>query len=138
MRSDPKLLSGLNKLWIRFFLLSVYATMYVRDHRRPVFHAALGVDPTDYDYKVFRICSEITRQVFPLEIDIDAPGFRAAMEDLRVAADDIEEARAKGGLLGGVKRLAATARCGLAFARLYLTPVKDNALPATTRLQPAW
>jgi magnesium-protoporphyrin IX monomethyl ester (oxidative) cyclase len=60
------------------------------------------------------------------------------MEDLRVAADAIEEARVQGGLAGGVKRLAATARCGLAFARLYLTPVKDNALPATTRLQPAW
>jgi magnesium-protoporphyrin IX monomethyl ester (oxidative) cyclase len=138
MRSDPKLLSGLNKLWIRFFLLSVYATMYVRDHRRPVFHEALGVDPTDYDYKVFAICSEITRQVFPLEIDIDAPRFRAAMEDLRVAADDIEAARAKGGIAGAARRLVATARCGLAFARLYLTPVKDNALPETTRLQPAW
>ena len=138
MRADPKLLTGFNKLWVRFFLLSVYATMYVRDHNRPVFHAALGVDPTDYDYRVFRICNQITRQVFPVELDIDDPGFRAKMEDLLRAARRIDAGKERGGIAGGLQRLGGMLGAGFSFARLYFHRTKPNALPATIRLQPAW
>ena len=138
LRSDPKLLEGANKLWVRFFLLSVYATMYVRDHNRPVFHAALGVDPTEYDYKVFAICNQIARQVFPVELDIDAPAFRRQMEALRLAALRIEAGKERGGIVGLAQRASGMAGAGLAFARMYLQRPRPNALPRSIRLQPAW
>ena len=131
MRSDPKLLSGLNKLWIRFFLVAVYATMYVRDHARPAFHEALGVDPTEYDYTVFRITSEITRQVFPVVLDSDNPRFRALMETMRKTAVAMEGA-------GRIRRTGLMLKAAVTFARLYLLPAKRNEAPATVRLQPAW
>jgi magnesium-protoporphyrin IX monomethyl ester (oxidative) cyclase len=131
MRADPKLLAGLNKLWIRFFLLAVYATMYVRDHNRPAFHRALGIDPTEYDYTVFRITTQISRQVFPVELDMDDTEMRAGFERLRVLAAKIERAN-------GLARIAAQVQAGLTFARLYLRRPKANALPQTVRLQPAW
>jgi magnesium-protoporphyrin IX monomethyl ester (oxidative) cyclase len=138
MRADPKLLTGLNKLWIRFFLLSVYATMYVRDHNRPVFHRALGVHPRDYGYEVFSITTQISRQVFPVELDTDNPRFRAAMEDLRRASVGIEDAKARGGIGGAFGRVGHMAKAGMAFARMYLMRPRTTTLPATVRLAPAW
>ena len=138
MRSDPKLTSGINRLWIRFFLLAVYATMYVRDHARPAFHAALGLDPTEYDYTVFRITSTIARQVFPVEVDIDNPTFRLCLERLRRITEGQRAARRQGGFVGRVKLIGLTAGAAATFIRLFLLPVKQNVTPASVRLTPAW
>jgi magnesium-protoporphyrin IX monomethyl ester (oxidative) cyclase len=112
--------------------------MYVRDHARPVFHAALGVDPTEYDYKVFTVCTAITRQVFPIELDTDSPAFRCRMDDLLAASNRIAAARERGGLMGTVQRIVGTAAAGLAFARMYFHRTRSNELPASVRLQPTW
>ena len=138
MRADPKLLSGHNKLWIRFFLVAVYATMYIRDHNRPSFHAALQIDPSDYDFQVFNVCSAITRQVFPMTLDTDSPRFRRGLEQMRRISARIDAAKAQGGMIGGIKRAWHVATAGAAFVNLYLTPVEHNEAPADVRLVPAW
>ena len=138
MRADPTLLRGTNKLWIRFFVLAVYATMYVRDHARVEFHKALGLDPTDYDYEVFRVTSEISRQVFPITLDIDHPVFRAGLDRMLRIADGIAAARRQGGVLGGLKRVGLMLAAAATFARLFMLSPKAHPLPDTIRLSPAW
>ena len=138
MRADPSLLRGTNKLWVKFFLLSVYATMYVRDHARPAFHAALGLDPTEYDYKVFRLCSEISKQTFPLTLDIDNPKFRGGFQRLARITAEMSAAKAKGGLMSALQRGALGARAAATLVGLYLLPTEPNAMPAGVRLVPVW
>ncbi|MFN3351057.1 magnesium-protoporphyrin IX monomethyl ester (oxidative) cyclase [Pseudorhodoplanes sp.] len=138
MRANPKLTSGVNRLWIRFFLLAVYATMYVRDHMRPAFHKAIGMTPDDYDFKVFRICNEISRQVFPIVLDIDNPAFRAGLQRLWRITEASVEAKRRGGIVGAVKRAGLAMAATATFARLFVLPAKRNDLPEQVRLQPAW
>lgn len=138
MRADPKVLSGFNKLWVRFFLLAVFATMYVRDHARPVFHAALGIDPTEYDFKVFRITTEIAKQVFPVSLDLDHPAFAPGLETLRRITVGQRAARKQGGVVGKVKNVALTLKAAAVFARLFLIPVKNNVMREDVRMVPAW
>ena len=138
MRAHPHLLRGANTLWIRFFLLAVYATMYVRDHTRPELKEAMGLAPTEYDYTVFRITSEISKQVFPLSLDIDNPAFRAGMDRLFRLSQRMDAAKARGGLLGRLQQGALAAAAAATFARLYLLPVHRHELPREVRVAPAW
>jgi magnesium-protoporphyrin IX monomethyl ester (oxidative) cyclase len=138
MRSDPKLLTGLNKLWIRFFLVAVYSTMYVRDHARPKLYEAFGMDVTEFDYTVFDITTEISRQVFPLTLNTDDVRFRNGLEKMRVSQAARDALEGQRGPLVAAKKLGHLARFGLTFARLFLLPTKPNVMPDQVRMQPAW
>ncbi|MFN3294166.1 MAG: magnesium-protoporphyrin IX monomethyl ester (oxidative) cyclase [Gemmobacter sp.] len=139
MKTDPKITETLSaRLWIRFFLTAVYATMWVRDHARPDFHHALGVDIDWYDQEVYRKTSTIARQIFPIELDIDHPAWLPTLRKLDAAMRDMEKGKRKGGVGGWLQHKLGAARAGLAFARLYLLPVKRNAVPASPRLEPAY
>ena len=138
MRAHPDLLRGANKLWIRFFILAVYATMYVRDHSRPLLHEAMGLDSSTYDYEVFRITSQICRQVFPIEVDIDSPVFQACLKRLLQLSQKNDLAKARGGVVGKLKSAGYAVQAALTFARLFLVPVKKQDLPATVRCEPVW
>ena len=138
MRSDPKLLAGHNKYWIKFFLLAVFATMHVRDHARPEFHKAMGIDIDEYDREVFRITSEISRQVFPLELDLDNPALHERFSKMVRISNKIDEADKAGGIFGKLRKARWMGAAGLNFIALYLIPTKKNELPELSRLEPVW
>lgn len=138
LRADAKLVDGLNRLWIRFFLIAVFATMYCRDHTRPAFHKALGVEVEEYDWRVFETTSEITRQVFPFVLRLDSPRFRRGMAAMLRASLRLDRARRQRGLLGWAARAGAKLSAGTAFLRMFLVPVQPSLPPAEVRLVPRW
>ena len=138
MKTDPKLTSGINVYWIKFFLTAVYATMYVRDHQRPAFHEALGVDPDWYAHEVFTKTSELSKQIFPITLDIDHPRWQPTLERLQRANVQIAAGKKQGGLGGKLKELAGSAKAATCFASLYFIPVKKHKVPAVTRLVPSY
>ncbi|MEJ2530706.1 MAG: magnesium-protoporphyrin IX monomethyl ester (oxidative) cyclase [Halioglobus sp.] len=138
MRANPGLLGGVNRLWIRFFLLAVYSTMYVRDHSRPELYKALGMDPTEFDHKVFEITTAISRQIFPLTLDTQDPRFRRGLERLREINVRAEAARQQSGPLALLRRAGLSVAAGAVFARLYFLPAGSNELPEKVRMAPAW
>ena len=76
MRAQPQFLNDWKaKLWCRFFLLSVFATMYLNDIQRSGFYASLGLDARDYDIKVIEKTNETAGRVFPVILDVSKPEF---------------------------------------------------------------
>jgi magnesium-protoporphyrin IX monomethyl ester (oxidative) cyclase len=101
-------------------------------------HEAFGIDPTDYDYKVFSITSACTKQVFPFTLDTDSPKFRTLLERLRLQMEKSEAGKQRGGLAGTLQRGIGALGVASLFVRLYFQPVVEHEVPENVRMAPAW
>jgi len=135
MKTDPKLTRGHNVWWIKFFLTAVYATMYIRDHQRPAFHQALGVDTDWYAHEVFTKTSELSKQIFPITLDIDSPKWLPTLKKLQAANVDLATAEKSGAKIAA---MSARLRAAKAFVTLFLIPTKRHDVPSVTRLEPCY
>ena len=81
MKAQPQFLNDWKaKLWSRFFLLSVFATMYLNDIQRADFYASLGLDAREYDKYVIEKTNETAARVFPVILDVDKAEFYDRLE----------------------------------------------------------
>ncbi len=76
MKSQPHILNDWRaKLWCRFFLLSVFVTMYLNDIQRSGFYESLGLDAREYDIHVIEKTNETAGRVFPVVLNVSHPEF---------------------------------------------------------------
>ncbi|MEO1286331.1 MAG: magnesium-protoporphyrin IX monomethyl ester (oxidative) cyclase [Chloroflexota bacterium] len=126
MRSQPHLLQGGNRRWIKFFQLAVYATMYLNDARRNEFYSALGLDWREYDQKVIRLTNEIITQVFPVTMPVDNPVFWQRLDKCVKYDSQVEALEGKKDPLSMLKKLSLKAKIGYQLMRLYVLPSRET------------
>jgi len=63
------------RLWCRFFLLSVFATMYLNDLQRKDFYSSIGLDAKKFDLHVIRKTNQSSKTLFPIVLDVEHPSF---------------------------------------------------------------
>lgn len=81
MRAQPQVLNDWKaKLWCRFFLLSVFATMYLNDIQRSGFYESLGLNTREFEVHVINKTNESSAKVFPVVLDVNKPEFYERLE----------------------------------------------------------
>jgi magnesium-protoporphyrin IX monomethyl ester (oxidative) cyclase len=64
-----------SRLWCKFFLLSVFATMYLNDIQRSNFYSTIGLNTKQFDLHVIRKTNQSAGTLFPVIMDTDHPQF---------------------------------------------------------------
>jgi len=64
-----------SRLWCKFFLLSVFVTMYLNDLQRKDFYSTIGLDAQQFDIHVIRKTNQSSGTLFPVILDVDNPNF---------------------------------------------------------------
>ncbi len=137
MKSQPQFLNNWKaRLWSRFFLLSVFATMYLNDVQRAGFYAALGLDAREYDKEVIKKTNETAARVFPVMLNVDDPKFYEGLETC-VTNNEKLTAIASSNTLAPIKllrKLPYYVSNGVELFKLYLIkPIRVDHLAGTVR-----
>jgi magnesium-protoporphyrin IX monomethyl ester (oxidative) cyclase len=137
MKSQPQFLNDWRaKLWCRFFLLSVFATMFLNDLQRKDFYAAIGLDARTYDIEVIQETNATAARVFPVILNVDHPEFFKALDTSAAANDQIAaiSRSSQPAPLKLLKKLPHIATIGWQMVRLYfMKPVDATQMQAAVR-----
>jgi magnesium-protoporphyrin IX monomethyl ester (oxidative) cyclase len=135
MRAQPQILNDFKaKLWCRFFLLSVFATMYLNDHQRTKFYEALGMNTRQFNIEVIQETNKTAGRVFPIILDVDRPEFFQLMDSS--VKDYLKILEIQGSnrpsLLKSIQKFPSIVAIGWKMLRLYLIKPIDMTVKAGT------
>jgi magnesium-protoporphyrin IX monomethyl ester (oxidative) cyclase len=92
LKSQKHLLNTFeSRLWCKFFLLSVYATMYLNDHQRKAFYTTIGLDVKEFDQYVIRKTNQSSKTLFPVILDVDNPVFFRLLDNSVLSNNEINK-----------------------------------------------
>uniref|UniRef100_A0A141SCQ9 Probable magnesium-protoporphyrin IX monomethyl ester [oxidative] cyclase n=1 Tax=Sporolithon durum TaxID=48970 RepID=A0A141SCQ9_9FLOR len=135
LKSQPKYLNDLSaKLWCKFFLLSVFATMYLNDFQRSNFYRSIGLDSRQYDIQVIRKTNESASRIFPIALDIDHKSFFKLMDKCAIQNKRLLEIdnQYNNTITKTIIKTPIYTKLIINFMKLYLIPSINSASIAQT------
>ena len=137
MKAQPDTVRGpVARLWCRFFLLAVFATMYVRDVARKEFYESLGLDAREYDKLVIGKTNETSARVFPVVLNVEHPEFYRRLERIVTNNEALSAADQSTGPLPlkALRKIPHWVSNGLQMARLFLmAPIPSHKFQPAVR-----
>lgn len=131
LKSQPQFLhNNVSKLWCRFFLLSVFATMYLNDFQRSDFYKSIGLDARQYDMQVIRKTNESAARIFPVALNIDTPYFFQCLDECASQNRVLIEInkKSKQNIIDNIKKILIYSKLFINFSKLYLIPPIESSL----------
>ena len=122
------------RLWVRFFLLSVFTTHALTVRERADFYESLGLNAVEYDREVIRQTNNTAKGAFPVVLNTDHPDFfprlqRCSDNNLKMQAIDRSQ---QPKLLKGLRKVPLIASTVWQLVRLYaIAPIDCEALRGT-------
>uniref|UniRef100_A0A1Z1MIX8 Magnesium-protoporphyrin IX monomethyl ester [oxidative] cyclase n=1 Tax=Ophidocladus simpliciusculus TaxID=1261574 RepID=A0A1Z1MIX8_9FLOR len=137
LKSQPQFLNNFkSKLWCRFFLVSVFATMYLNDFQRSDFYKSIGLDARQYDMQVIRKTNENASRIFPIALNVDKPEF---FKYLDICASQnkllIETEKNENNIINKIlKKIVIYNKLTFYLVKLYLiTPIDSTTINKTIK-----
>lgn len=117
-----------SRLWSKFFLLSVFVTMYLNDIQRKDFYSTIGLDARQFDIHVIRKTNQSSGNLLPVILDVDHPSFIPLLEEcsnINISLIDIDKAE-NSDFLKIFKKLPSNINMVIKLLQLYLLPAIET------------
>lgn len=129
MKSQTHLLNTYEaRLWSKFFLLSVFATMYLNDVQRSDFYSTIGLDTKQFDQHVIRKTNQSAKTLFPVILDVDHPFFFELMDKCVEANEKLVEIERseETSINKFFRKLPCYIQMATGLAQIYLLPAIET------------
>jgi len=131
IKSQKELLTTFeSKQWCKFFLLSVFATMYLNDLQRSDFYSTIGLDARQFDKHVIRKTNQSSATLFPVVLDVDNPKFFELLESCAGSNQQLVDLEKNGeqNLLNSIKKVPCYFNIAATLLQVFLMPSVDSKL----------
>lgn len=115
-----------SRLWCKFFLLSVFVTMYLNDLQRSEFYSTIGLDARQFDKYVIRKTNQSSGTLFPVIIDVENPLFFELLENCADANQSLINIEKENDPFKFIQKIGQYIKMGSNLIRMFLLPAIET------------